>query len=168
MKSKDFDFDVALDQALAAIDVGLHCSCAEIVAEVLRVAIPLESTAVRHAAAGFGGGVVGSGSLCGAFSAGLCALGLAHAERENPRGCITEPIAALVHCFHDEWKQEHGSLYCADLTGYPSMREESAREEFWAGSGPQKCTQVYMRFAVEKILDLVAEEDAVHQQPVGK
>jgi C_GCAxxG_C_C family probable redox protein len=157
---KQFDFDAALGRAVTAVETGPHCSCAEIAAEVLRAAVPLHWTEVRYAAAGFGGGVVGNGSVCGAFSAGLIVLGLALAEREEPQGCITEQIMGDVHAFYDEWTEKHGSIYCADLTGFPSLRDETARDEFWASTGPQKCTDVYIRFAVEKVLELIAARGA--------
>lgn len=81
-----------------------------------------------------------------AFSVGIIALVVAVAEHGDARGCITELIMEQVHAFHDEWLKTHGSLYCADLTGCPSLRDEQVREQFWAGEGPGRCTGVYMRF----------------------
>jgi C_GCAxxG_C_C family probable redox protein len=156
MSDPDFDFDTALAATLAALDIGAHCSCAEITAEMLSRAIPLQRPGMRCAAAGFGGGVMGNGSVCGAFAAGLIALGTVVGERDDPPGCISETIGAAVQAYYDEWVERHGSVYCSDLTGHASLRDDRVRDEFFAGGGPQHCTDNYIRFAVERILATVA------------
>jgi uncharacterized membrane protein len=65
-----FDFDAILTEVLSAIDIGPHCSCAEITLAVLERSLPLSIPLARCAAAAFGGGVGGSGGPCGAFAAG--------------------------------------------------------------------------------------------------
>jgi C_GCAxxG_C_C family probable redox protein len=152
---KPFDFDQALAQVLAEIDIGPHCGCADITMELLRVNLPLPWTASRYAAAGFGGGVGGSAGPCGAFCAGIVALSL-YAGREEPPGCIAESVETSAQRFYDEWLADQGSILCADLTGYPSLRDEQARDDFFASGGVQKCTERRIRFAVEKVLELAA------------
>jgi C_GCAxxG_C_C family probable redox protein len=148
-----FDFDRALDDALADIDIGPHCSCADITMELLRVHLPLPWPASRYAGAGFGGGVGGSGGPCGAFCAGVIALSL-YAGREEPRGCVAESVETAAQRFHDDWLLDQGSLLCADLTGRPSLRSEEARDEFFSSGGVETCTQRRIRFAVERVLEL--------------
>ena len=121
MSSPDFDFEEVLKRALERIDIGPHCSCADITMEVLRDHLDLRCPVVRHAASGFAGGVGGSGGPCGAFSAGLIALALAYAEKEQPEGCIAEPIEADVQAYWDAWIDTYGSIMCPDLSGYPSL-----------------------------------------------
>jgi C_GCAxxG_C_C family probable redox protein len=156
MSDGSIDFDSALQEALDAIDIGPHCSCAEITMEILSAAIPLRTPALRCAAAGFGGGVAGNGSVCGAFAAGLIAFGMVVAERDKPQGCATELIEADVEAYYDQWMDAHHSIYCADLSGYPSLRDQQVKDEFFAGGGPERCTRSYIRFAVEKMLELIA------------
>lgn len=155
MSDLGFDFDAALAETLAAVDIGPHCSCAEITAEILRRAIPLESPGLRFAAAGFGGGIGGSGSVCGAFAAGLIALGAAVGERDRPQGCVSEVIMADIQAYYDDWMERHGSICCADLTGFPSLRDETIRDQFYASGGPDECTDECMRFAVRLALEAV-------------
>ncbi len=151
--AKHFDFDNALSDALPAIDIGPHCSCADITMELLRIHLPLRWGASRYAAAAFGGGVGGSGGPCGAFSAGLIALSL-FAGQSEPPGCIAELVEERAQEFYDAWVADQGSIMCCDLTGYPSMRTQEARDEFFAGGGVEECTQKRIRFAVETILAL--------------
>lgn len=155
MNDEVFDFEATLAEALAAIDVGPHCSCAEVTAEVLRRAIAMESPVLQFAAAGFGGGLAGSGSICGAFSAGIVAIGMVLGERERSEGCISETIAPVIQAYYDDWIDRHGSVLCSSLTGYASMRDENIRDEFFAGGGQERCTDNYIRFAVERTLQVV-------------
>ncbi len=152
--TQDFDFETALEEALGRIDKGPHCSCADITMEVLRAALGLQCPVTRHAASAFGGGVGGNGAQCGAFSAGLIAMAIAYAEREEPEGCIADPIGGDVCDYYDAWMEEHGSVLCSELSGYPCLREEAVRQEFFDTGGPERCTSRYIRFAVHKILEL--------------
>jgi hypothetical protein len=161
VSTTDFDFDAALAAALAAIDIGPHCSCAEVTAEILGRAVALRQTRLRCAAAGFGGGVMGNGSVCGAFAAGLIFIGAVIGERDATRGCISDVIGGDVQAYYDDWVQTLGSVYCADLTGHASLRDEKARDQFFAGGGPQRCTENYIRFAVERTLQAVTAKQPI-------
>ena len=151
----DFDFEEALKQTLEVIDIGPHCSCADITMELLRVHLPLKWSQCRYAAAGFGGGVGGSGGPCGAFAAGLIALSLLVAKDE-PAGCTTELVEEQAAAYYDAWIAERGSVLCSALTGYPSLREEATRDEFFNSGGVDRCTQQQIRFAVEKVLEIAS------------
>jgi C_GCAxxG_C_C family probable redox protein len=151
----EFDFDKALEKALDLIDIGPHCSCADITMELLRENLPLRWDASRYAASAFGGGIGGSGGPCGAFCAGLIALSLS-AGHDEPAGCIAELVEEPAQRYYDEWIEEYGSILCAELTGYPSLRAESAREAFFAAGGADRCTQRHIRFAVEEVLQMAA------------
>jgi hypothetical protein len=155
----DFDFEHALKEALDAIDIGPHCSCADITMEILRANLPLRLPTARYAAAGFGGGVGGSGGPCGAFSAGLVAYALAIGERDEPAGCITELVERGAQAYFDDWIARFSSTSCADLSGYPSLRAEAVREEFFGSGGVQRCTDSFIHFAVDRILELAASAE---------
>ncbi|NLE10584.1 MAG: hypothetical protein GX630_03680 [Actinobacteria bacterium] len=154
-RPNDFDFDKALKEVLDVIDIGPHCSCADITMELLRVNLPLPWPQSRYSAAGFGGGVGGSGGPCGAFCAGIIALSL-YAGREEPPGCVAEPVEAASQRFYDDWLLNQGSFLCSELTGYPSLRDEHVRNEFFSSGGEEICFNKRIRFAVEKVLELAA------------
>jgi hypothetical protein len=152
----DFDFDKALKQALDAIDIGPHCSCADITMEVLRLSLPLRWRDARYATGAFGGGVAGSGGPCGAFVAGLVALAMAAGERDEPEGCISELVESAAQTYYDDWMEKFGTSSCAELSGYPSLRDHAVRDEFLATGGADRCTGNFIRFAVEKVLELTS------------
>lgn len=150
-----FEFDKALKEVLDVIDIGPHCSCADITMELLRVNLPLPWPGSRYAAAGFGGGIGGSAGPCGAFCAGIVALSL-YGGRDEPPGCVAESVETVAQQFYDDWLSHQGSYLCADLTGYPSLRDQQTRDEFFSSGGVEACTEKRIRFAVEKVLELAA------------
>ncbi|GEM_PF-2180692 len=155
----DLGFEKALKEVLDRIDVGPHCSCADITMELLRVHLPLPWPQSRYAAAGFGGGVGGSAGPCGAFCAGIVALSL-YAARDEPVGCAAEAVESAAQKFFDAWVEAQGSYVCGELTGYPSLRDHHVRDEFFASGGVEKCTKERIRFAVEKVLELAPSPGA--------
>ena len=77
-------------------------------------------------------------------------------EWEEAQGCVGETIASDIQAFYDDWMEKHGSVLCSDLTGFASMRDEQVRDEFLASGGQDRCTQNYIRYAVERTLQVVA------------
>ena len=69
-------------------------------------------TAVR-VSAGFGGGMY-LGSVCGAVTGGIMAIGLKH----GGLGPTSMQTAILVRDFADRFKAQHRSINCPDLTGF--------------------------------------------------
>jgi C_GCAxxG_C_C family probable redox protein len=152
-RADEFDFERAVQETLERIDIGPHCSCADITMEMLRVHLPLEWDGSRYAAAAFGGGVGGSGGPCGALCAGLIALSLLVGETK-PAGCATELVEDKARIFYDTWMAERGSPLCSDLTGFPALRDEESFNRFAETGGLDKCMQNQIRYAVESILKL--------------
>ncbi len=70
-------------------------------------------TAVKISA-GFGGGM-GLGSVCGAVSGGIMALGVKHGGVGQAAGM---QAMRLVREFTDRFKAQHKSVNCAELTGF--------------------------------------------------
>ncbi len=158
---EQFDFEKALSETLKAIDIGPHCSCADITMELLRVHLPLPWTGARYAAAAFGGGVGGSGGPCGAFTAALVALSLL-AGRGEPAGCVAEHVEGQAQAFYDAWLERHGTFLCSELTGYPSLRSHEVQDEFFSSGKVDECTDQRIRFAVETALKLASEGVSSH------
>ncbi len=69
-------------------------------------------TAVK-VSAGFGGGMY-LGSVCGAVTGGIMAIGLKH----GGLGAPSMHTAVLVRDFADRFKAQHKSVNCPDLTGF--------------------------------------------------
>ncbi len=123
--------------------------------EILADALRLDCPRARCAAAGFGGGIGGSGGPCGAFSAGLIAIGMFFGERLQPRGCIAEAVETVVQTYHDDWMEAFGSIMCSRLSGFPELRSDEARDAFFSSGGPETCTNRYIRSATEQTMRLL-------------
>ncbi len=63
--------------------------------------------------AGFGGGMY-LGSVCGAVTGGIMAIGLKH----GGLGPASMKTAIMVRDFADRFKAQHKSINCPDLTGF--------------------------------------------------
>lgn len=63
--------------------------------------------------AGFGGGMY-LGSVCGAVTGGIMAIGLKH----GGLGPASMKTALMVRDFTDRFKAQHKSINCPDLTGF--------------------------------------------------
>jgi C_GCAxxG_C_C family probable redox protein len=154
MSDAGFDFDAAVLKANEALGTHPHCSCAEVTMEILATELGLPGTQAKYGAAGFGGGVAGSGGPCGAFSSGVIALGLYYGDKVQPGTCTSDLIAETIQEYYDAWLERLGSVMCADITGYPEMRAQEVRDEFFDGGGVERCTASCIKFAVEKALEL--------------
>ena len=105
-------------------------------------------------ASAFGGGIGGCGSVCGALTGGIIAIGLKFGSNEPSKERGEAYMRARTHAreFYTRFKKECGSQFCRDLIGYDltSPQElEIARNSniFW-----DKCTQF-----VEKAIDILTD-----------
>jgi C_GCAxxG_C_C family probable redox protein len=109
---------------------------------------------VPKIATAFGGGIGRRGSLCGALTGVIMAIGLKHGTNKT---VMTEKEKAyeIALKFYDEFVRECGSPFCRELIGYDltnpkdleRMRESNVRQE--------KCFH-FVKKAVEIIVDLEA------------
>ena len=105
--------DAAVNRAVALFDSG--CNCAESVLEALTGFWGLEPA--RAAATVLGGGMAGSGYVCGALVGGLLAIGLRRgpldaADRDGRRAATTEARELLAW-----FSGRSQSVMCRDITG---------------------------------------------------
>jgi len=73
----------------------------------------MDYQAAVRVSAGFGGGMY-LGSVCGAVTGGIMAIGLKH----GGLGQTSIRTAILVRDFADRFKAQHKSVNCPDLTGF--------------------------------------------------
>src|SRR5512135_2358708 len=98
-------------------------------------------TAVK-VSAGFGGGMY-LGSVCGAVTGGIMAIGLKH----GGLGPTSMKTAILVRDFADRFKAQHKSINCPDLTGFDLSKidlrnPETLKKVFGDLSTPEAQKQV--------------------------
>ncbi len=98
-------------------------------------------TAVK-VSAGFGGGMY-LGSVCGAVTGGIMAIGLKHGGLGPP----SVKTAIVVRDFSDRFKAKHKSINCPDLTGFDLSKidlrnPETLKKMFGDLSTPEAQKQV--------------------------
>ncbi|MBI3976855.1 MAG: C_GCAxxG_C_C family protein [Chloroflexi bacterium] len=89
-----------------------------------------------QAAAGFGGGIGGKQSVCGALTGGIMALGLEAAERLADPRQVGADIRPRVRALWEGFAQEFGDVECGQLIpfdfgtpdGYAAFRQSGLRE----------------------------------------
>ncbi len=84
-------------------------------------------TAVK-VSCGFAGGMY-LGSVCGAVTGGIMAIGLKHGGTGMQAGLRT---AALTRQFTDKFKAQHASVNCPDLTGFDLSKIDITKPEVMA------------------------------------
>ena len=97
----------------------------------------IESPAVPRVATPFGGGVGGSGSVCGAVVGAVMAIGLVHG-REDPSQSRDQAyaLARQVYC---GFQEEMSSTICRELTGIDLTTPEGHKELLSSGVGMRVC-----------------------------
>ncbi len=91
-------------------------NCSESALLVINTGFGCELTAEQalRLGSGFGGGVGGSGCVCGALSGGVMGLGL-FLGPACPDGLGKNQFRKLVAGYHDSFRQESGAVCCRDL-----------------------------------------------------
>ena len=99
--------------------------------------LAIESPLIPRMASAFGGGMGGLGSVCGAVSGALIAIGLVHGRDEpwQPR----DQVYALAQQVYHGFQQEMGSTICRELTGLDLTTPEGVKEIYSSGVGMRVC-----------------------------
>ncbi len=97
-------------------------------------------------ATGFGGGVGRKGSLCGAFTGSIMAIGM-KMGRTDPKDRETL-LKVYDKCqkFWDQFEKEFGSRDCYALTGYHLDNPEE-NKQWLATGGKEKCMEIVRKTA---------------------
>jgi C_GCAxxG_C_C family probable redox protein len=111
----------------------------------------IDATIIPKLATGFGGGVGRKGSLCGAFTASIMAIGM-KMGRTDPKDRETHfKVYEKCQQFWGKFEKEFGNTNCYDLIGLHLDDPEESKK--WAKTGGrEKCTAI-----VEKTAQILCE-----------
>jgi C_GCAxxG_C_C family probable redox protein len=92
-------------------------------------------------ATGFGGGVGRKGSLCGAFTGSIMAIGMktGRADPKNKEAVVK--VYSMCQEFWNQFEKKFGSNLCYNLIGY-HLDNEGERQKWLASGGMEKCSRV--------------------------
>ncbi|OQA06017.1 MAG: putative redox-active protein (C_GCAxxG_C_C) [Firmicutes bacterium ADurb.Bin373] len=99
-----------------------------------------------HLAAGFGGGLGGSGYVCGAVAAATMVISL------EGRGKEKKEIYRDVNGFLNDFQSRFGEINCRGLLGVDLKTKEGLA--FLASEGRKKCAE-YVRYAADRVSEMI-------------
>ena len=107
---------------------------------------------------GFGGGIGGAGSVCGAISGGVAGLSLAYGRgkpEERDSRSLFPLCAELYRRFGEEIET---SRLCRDITGIDFGTREGAKAFYASPEKVARCARLVAKTA-EMVRDMLARED---------
>jgi C_GCAxxG_C_C family probable redox protein len=102
-------------------------NCAESVILAMQEAYGLRSELIPKVATPFGAGIGRRGSVCGALTGGVMALGLRYG-RMTPDSQARERPYRLALELYNRFKEQFGTVLCIELTGCDLTIEEGRRK----------------------------------------
>ncbi|MBA4318152.1 MAG: hypothetical protein C0412_07105 [Flavobacterium sp.] len=111
-----------VEKALELYQSGLSCSQA--VFSVFADKFDMDQKAMLKIAGGFGGGVGGSGLLCGVVSGAVMVIGLKYGSVEGADTDSKSRTKEIVRGFMNEFSKEYGAIDCKCLLGFDMNKPE--------------------------------------------
>ena len=107
-------------------------------------------------ATAFGGGIGRCGSVCGALTGGVMALGIKYGTNEPS---LEKRLKAydIAQKFFKRFEKQHGSVLCRELIGYDLSIPEEFEEARKAKVFEEKCVD-FVRKTVETLLELSEDQ----------
>jgi C_GCAxxG_C_C family probable redox protein len=112
------------------------------------------SRLIPKIATGFGGGIGRCGSVCGALSGGVMALGIKYGSNEPS---VEKRLRAyeLAQKLYKQFEKNHGSVLCQALIGYDLSNPGELEKAKKAKVFDEKCVN-FVRKTIESMLELVS------------
>ena len=105
-----------------------------------------EDSLLPKLATGFGGGIGRRGSICGALSGSVMALGMKFGRTDpNDKETVTR-LYEKCRQFWDRFEKEFGNVHCLHITGFLLEKPEELKKHLEAG-GKAKCGELLEKTA---------------------
>lgn len=114
-----------------------------------------ENELVPKIATAFGGGIGRCGSVCGALSGGVMAIGIKYGTNE-PSFKKRLRAYELANEFYKRFEKQHGSVLCRELIGYDLSNPEESDKARKEKVSEEKCVNF-----VRKAVEILAEIDGL-------
>jgi C_GCAxxG_C_C family probable redox protein len=112
----------------------------------LKEHLGIEGSFLPSLATGFGGGVGRKGSLCGAFTGSIMAIGMKMGRTDPNDKETLQKVYEKCQQFWDKFEEEFGSRECYPLTKH--RLEDPEEYKKWVSSGGrERCTQIVAKAA---------------------
>ena len=150
-------------------------ACSQCTLLPIQEVFDLTSDDVLKGATGFAGGIGRSGSVCGALSGGVMALGLLYGRdgetmkhpdenvRSRRREEIEEKLGILIKKLRSKFEEDYGTIICDDIEtklfgrSFDKWNPEDREEKGRLGGYEDKCPTVVGK-AARWVAELILEE----------
>jgi C_GCAxxG_C_C family probable redox protein len=106
----------------------------------------IQDSIIPKLATGFGGGIGRKGSLCGAFTGSIMAIGM-KMGRVDPKDRETlQEVYDKCQGFWSQFEKEFGNISCYSLIGYHLDNPEESKQ-WLATGGREKCAEIVEKTA---------------------
>lgn len=113
------------DQAVYTFKQGFNCSQA--ILSTFAERLGMERSEALRLATGFGGGIGGTGNICGAVSGAIMGLGLKFGISEPDKPAKARMYEKTRH-YLDQFRARFGSIECRDLLGFDLSTPEGQQQ----------------------------------------
>jgi C_GCAxxG_C_C family probable redox protein len=144
--------EAVANQAIAHFRNGYNCAQSVLLALYLHADTTGENELIPKIAAGFGGGIGRCGSVCGALTGSIMAVGIKNAPNE-PGIEKRAKTYANAKTLYQQFEKQHSTTFCRDLIKYDLSNPEEAAK-FRQEGIPQKVCSKLIKAAIENYLTL--------------
>ncbi len=135
---------------------GNH-NCAQSVMKAMLVETKMDFDQVIPLTAGLGGGVAHEGSVCGAVTGAIAALGVLNSRHYTDLVKHKEAAYKDSEEFIRRFKEVHGSVHCNDLTGIEMADLKARQKAMEGGLFAQRCPK-FVENAVRIALEISEQQ----------
>ena len=128
------------------------CNCAQSVLLTMSEHWDSENALIPKIATGFGGGIGRCGSICGALTGGVMAIGTKYGTNEPSAEKRLQGYKLSQELFK-QFELRHGTVLCRELIHYDLSNPDERKEANQTKVFEKKCTK-FVRTSVEILLDL--------------
>jgi C_GCAxxG_C_C family probable redox protein len=106
----------------------------------------IQDSVIPKLATGFGGGIGQKGSLCGALTGALMAIGMKMGRTDPKDRKTLQKVYDQCQQFWSQFEKEFGDINCLNIIGIHLDNEEERRKWLAAG-GREKCADLVEKTA---------------------
>lgn len=141
-----------MDTKQIAQDFIKGYDCSQVVLRHFAEKLGISEDEANRVSACFGGGMM-LGSVCGAYTGALMAIGLKYGH-SNPEGLMDQKNIMIAKNaeFKQKFTEEFGTVYCKELIGYDVSTPEGLQGALDSGKMIGYCPQL-----VEKVIKITEE-----------
>jgi C_GCAxxG_C_C family probable redox protein len=118
--------------------------------------LKIKDSVLPQLASGFGGGIGHKGSICGALTGAVMAIGMKMGRTDPKDRKTLQKVYDKCQGFWSQFEKEFGNINCYNITGIHLDNEEE-RQRWLAAGGREKCGDLVEKTA-HMLCDLLYED----------